>query len=354
MPRVVAISVFPVTESREVLQPFVKSSTKPVIQLELLGDTQTFEDLGHGLFQYFLYEQLGEALHHHVWRFEPYSDRGEDDEYGPAMDASIPLLSKEMNVKIRQDITESLLAEKKSEPLLVKEGSEFLFFYDEGYPTRLIVTIDRINPETPLLPGRVVKDYPRKIETETDAVRAAKRQRISEAPVLTITMDEAYPHLRKRLIQERGVLFLFGRGCEPPITADTAYCVIWGGGGCRAAYKRTVECYREFLNADEFFLSFDRAIQKQVSPGFSSLQQRKLLEDTNTGRRYYAPLSPVGGAEDPLQVIAEVYPTYVPIEDYRQEMIEDMQGFCTFSAQEERSSGIKTVQSWSTWCFNYA
>jgi hypothetical protein len=179
-----------------------------------------------------LRDKLNEELYEHTWRFDPF---GEGDVCAPAMCSNKPILAKDMYDVKGVYQTGADAGNTPQEPYRVQEGSEFIFFYDEGSPTQLIVSINHISP---LPMDKAIEDYPCRIDVEAAAVQAAKRQRIAAAPVLTIIMDEAYPNLKHRLLQEDRISVLFGNGCEPKGDSpheQTPFCVIWGG----PAYTRS-------------------------------------------------------------------------------------------------------------------
>lgn len=91
----------------------------------------------------------------------------------------------------------------------IQEGTDLLFFYDEGDTRRVAVSIDKISA-IPI--GKGVKDYPcKKGGVEEEESNRLKRQRILELPKLTILMDEAYPFLHERLLKERNIRLEIGK-----------------------------------------------------------------------------------------------------------------------------------------------
>ena len=363
MSRLISLSVYTVRPSHEELCPFVKTGESPVIQLEVLGETHTFKDLGEAIFTHYLHEIRNEQLSDHMWRFELYPEQKESDWIGSNIDNTKAFLSPDMIVHI-QDLTRiHTLDQRREEPSPVKEGSQFLFVYDYGPSVHLLISFDRIHPLGPLPEGRSVQDYPRRVPIPTDVEPVAKRQRITAAPILTTRMDDAYPHLRKRLLHERvgEVSITIGRGCEPAIGDTDAppdampFCIVWGGGEGLATYQRSVECYTPFSDIDEFFICLDKAIEKQVSPGYPHLLTKRKMKKPS-GETYMVNTDPpvtIGPAKQPFQVIANLYPSTTPPSVYRDTMVADLPGSYMLTAAE-KSEGIKCVQSWSTWCFNYS
>jgi hypothetical protein len=63
-------------------------------------------------------------------------------------------------------------ADTPQEPYRVQECSEFIFFYDESSPTRLIVSLNHISP---LPMNKATEDYPCRIDVEAADVQAAER-----------------------------------------------------------------------------------------------------------------------------------------------------------------------------------
>jgi hypothetical protein len=353
--RVVSLSVFEMRHSGEKSHPYLKSGS-PVVQVDLLGEEHNFENVGALIFEHYLSEKLGENLYDHMWRFEPYAD--DQYLYASEMDVEKPLLSKSMTASKQNldsnegddDEEDDEYDEDEDNTYPLREGSEFIFFYDEGSPTRLIVTVDRILNSIPT--DHRPEDYPVLRNTVNEEEQAAKRQRIATAPVLTIKMDQAYPYLSHRIFKDRGISFFLGRGCEPPIGSpeDKAFFVVYGGPPL-SAYQRSVECYYPFTDLEEFFRCADRSIKKQISPGFPALIQEKTMHNTRTNEIYTT--REIVGGSNPLKIVARLYPSYVSPSDYRHTMSRDF-GFSTMRDAEERRTGIKCEESWSKWCFNFA
>ena len=230
-------------------------------------------------------------------------------------------------------------------PYKIKEGSDLRFKYDEGTPTHLMATIESI---TPLPDGKTVANYPAKKVDPMEHLVGEKRKRLAEIPVLTITMDEAYPSLRFRLLLEHGVRLEIGNGSDP-MPSKIAECVwarIWGGDA-QAAYDRSLECFHAFDDMDEAWLCFDRAIQKQTSPDFPAMTRVKEYKRRTTGEVYRQ-------SDDcclDLGVVANVLPAAVPKQLYKKEMERDLP---TYNTGLPNADEDPLQRAWSRYCFNFA
>jgi hypothetical protein len=74
-----------------------------------------------------------------------------------------------------------------------------------------------------------------------------------------------------------------------------------------------------FTDADEFFLCAERAIQKQISPGYPAMIDRKQMELHDTKEVYFTE-EPQSIAGRNFQVIAELYPANVHQSSHRPTM----------------------------------
>ena len=156
--------------------------------------------------------------------------------------------------------------------LLIKEGMDLLFFYDEGDTRLVAVSIDKISP---IPAGKSINDYPcKKGGVEEEEMNRVKRQRIMELPKLTILMDEAYPFLHERLLKETGVCLEIGKGSSRNF--PDRWATIWGGG-IEPSYRSSLICIQPFESMDEAWLCFDKGIEKQIGPNHLT---RDEAEDT--------------------------------------------------------------------------
>lgn len=169
-----------------------------------------------------------------------------------AFNTSLPILSNDMGYKAlsysMEDKDDDFSKLKKCR---IQEGTDLLFFYDEGSPTRVFVTIDRVSD---IPDGKAITDYPLKKEPLQSEEVLRIKQRISEMPILSITMDEAYPFLSKRLMKERNVELDIGHGCG---FDKTEWARIWGGG-MNPAFTYSLECREPFNNMNEAWLCFEK------------------------------------------------------------------------------------------------
>jgi hypothetical protein len=69
---------------------FLDGSRVPVLEMEVLGHTHTWTDIGGLLFTHYLGAIRGEGLNVHLWRFYPKG------RVSSALDPSIPILSPHM------------------------------------------------------------------------------------------------------------------------------------------------------------------------------------------------------------------------------------------------------------------
>jgi hypothetical protein len=172
----------------------------PVVEIELLGETHTLQDAAECLFEYYLRDVLGEELYMHIWRFEPIDDTD------LALNKDTPILSDNMIAKEPYDLG---LAPPQRRTL--DEGTEMIFMYDEGSPTRLAVKIERIIDK----PDDEEDDYPRKriSKAVTSAITAEG----------VVTVDQAFPELAAAVLSKRYPASYFGR------CAKELHVVIEGG-----------------------------------------------------------------------------------------------------------------------------
>ena len=222
----------------------------PVLEVEVLGDRTTLEEVGELLFEHYMREELGEELYEHVWRFEACGAH----ESSVAYNSSLPILSLNMSLVDQyaaymhgRNVDEDEEQEKKCR---ITEGTEMIFFYDEGSTSRLAVTIETISP---MPTSRTIQSYPSiKIDQEKEEEGNKKRRLLSSIPILTVRMDDAFPALHKRLLKERGVKFDIGNGSG---FRDTGWAMIWGGGNL-PAFTSSLECIHPFDDLDEAFQCF--------------------------------------------------------------------------------------------------
>lgn len=292
-----------------------KKVGQPVLQVDFLGDVHTFEDVGEALFKNYLREILDEELYEHMWRFCPCDDDVQDS---VKLSIAVPILSKDMQFAPAFQIF-------VHDPVLpteyrIKEGTDLIFRYDEGSPTVLAVTVESIKP---MPADKKAEDYPLVKAEEADPAAGEKRKRISEAAVLTITMDEAYPLLANRLLKESRVALNIGRGSDeiPNKNVDDSFWGrIWGGGSsetCNAAYDRSVEIPRPFSNIDEAWLCLEKGIDTQMSPGHPCVEKITERKSRTTGQLYRE--VDKERMKD-FTVVLRPYPSSVPRSEYLQEM----------------------------------
>ena len=237
-----------------------KKVGRSFLELEIL-DHHTLRDMAKALFDHSLNERYGEGLNSHIWRFEPFQGRHCS---GMAFNRKIPILSREMGCKAQYSMFEYREIDGwhvDYSSVLIQEGMDLLFFYDEGDTRRVAVSIDKISP---IPAGKSINDYPcKKGGVEEEEMNRVKRQRIMELPKLTILMDEAYPFLHERLMKETGVCLEIGKGSSR-IFPDR-WATIWGGG-IEPSYKSSLICIQPFESMDEAWLCFDKGIDKQIGP----------------------------------------------------------------------------------------
>eukprot|EP00602_Paraphysomonas_sp_CaronLab_P002608 CAMPEP_0185020496 /NCGR_PEP_ID=MMETSP1103-20130426/3102_1 /TAXON_ID=36769 /ORGANISM="Paraphysomonas bandaiensis, Strain Caron Lab Isolate" /LENGTH=393 /DNA_ID=CAMNT_0027551429 /DNA_START=58 /DNA_END=1236 /DNA_ORIENTATION=+ len=342
--KIVRISFYHAKRCNERNYPYQKSG-KAILTIDFMGHIHTLTDVGEALFHYYLNEKLQESLYSHLWRFQPV---GNDYTHGTCLCPDISILSKDMKLKNQfscgfdEDDDED---DERRESYMLCEGDELLFHYDEGSPTILMTVIESIY--TPPSPPRR-EDYPQAVSGYgvEDENSRAKRARLQSVPVLTVTMDEAYPYLRERLFQG-GVKFDIGAGCG--FTKDK-WAMIWGGGNT-PAYNSSLDCVCAFENMDEAFTCFDRGIKKQISPGHPSLDKIEFYRDPSTGQMLqercedrHADMFP------PFEVHVRPYPRSVPPTEFKSEYTEmSLFGMTSFDSDDDRQV-VKTKQRWA---FNF-
>jgi hypothetical protein len=133
-----------------------KKVGRSFLELEVL-DHHTLRDLAKALFKHCLNERYGEGLNSHIWRFEPFQGR---DCSGMAFNRKIPILSREMGCKAQYSMFQYREIDGwhvDYSSLLIKEGMDLLFFYDEGDTRLVAVSIDKISP---IPVGKSINDYP--------------------------------------------------------------------------------------------------------------------------------------------------------------------------------------------------
>lgn len=352
---VVSISFRKVRDTGEINYPFEKMG-KPFLEIEVLGSS-TLRTVGQLLFEHYMEELLGEGLTSHVWRFEP-CENGRYKAFNP----TLPLLSKDMTLvqppygnfeEFHDDEEEVGPGRSKTKYHGIEEGTDMIFFYDEGSPTRVAVTIDRIFP----IPGdKTAGDYPTVKEEIVDQETSRKRQLASEAPVLTIRMDEAYPFLRDRLFKDEQTKFDFGNGSDPN---KGAWALMWGGhyigNGLPMSYTSSLECLAPFSDMDEAWLCFEKGIEKQVSPGYPSNLRRKevVKPDGEIEIQTIDEDADKKSGMPKFTVHVRPYPMAVPPAQYKSEYVEDWGAMAMCSSSPEREAR-KVRRSWSRWAFNFA
>lgn len=264
--RVINISFYQVQFSNEKEFPYIKVG-KPILEVEVLNHF-TLHSVAKVLFDYRLEEEFGEDLYDHVWRFEPFIG---SDNYGVKYNENIPILSNDMGYKGSYPTNNNLEYDKSR----IQEGTDLLFFYDEGDARRVAVSIDKISP---IPVGKSINDYPcKKGGIEEEEMNRVKRQRIMELPKLTILMDEAYPLLHERLMKERGVRLEIGKGSS---LQANVWATIWGGGKM-PAYTSSLECIQPFESMDEAWLCFDKGIEKQIGPNHPTSDEVIVKKNAN-------------------------------------------------------------------------
>jgi len=272
--RVINISFYHVQFSNEKEFPYIKVG-KPILEVEVLNHF-TLHSVAKLLFDYRLEEEFGEDLYDHVWRFEPFIG---SNNYGVKYNEDIPILSNDMGYKECYPTNNTLEYDKSR----IQEGTDLLFFYDEGDTRRVAVSIDKISP---IPPGKSIHDYPcKKGGVEEEELNRVKRQRIMELPKLTILMDEAYPFLHERLLKERGVRLEIGKGSS---FQANVWATIWGGGKM-PAYTSSLECIQPFESMDEAWLCFDKGIEKQIGPNHPTSDQ-VIIKKNASGETFREPV----------------------------------------------------------------
>ena len=340
-PQVVSFSFYQVVPTRERNYPFNKTG-KPFLELQVLGDRHTLTTVAGQLFKLHMEEALGESLYEHVWRFEPC-----ENGYGKAFNNRVPILSStQMGVKEQYQLDPD--EDFSSDRCYLSEGSEMIFFYDEGSPTRIFVSISSVTQ----MPAEMeVQQYPRKNVSEAARAEASRKRSLIEAfPKLgSITMDEAYPFLRKRLLKER-VKFDIGQGSC--CFTDT-WAHMWGGG-VMPAYTSSLECLVPFKDLDEAFYSFDQGIKKQVSPGYPAYEEIEEVEKAD-GRIVKQKKQRPSDDLD-FGVIVRPYPSSVNPSEYKSEYHKDSMFGCgdMDSWNSKVDPDRKVVGRWKRWAFNFA
>ena len=340
--RVVTISFHDVLHSSEMNYRYMKSTARPLLTVEVLGNTHTFTDVGILLFEHYLGDVLDESLDSHLWRFEPL---GEPLSYGIGFSVTTPILSK--NLKFENQFSFNQHDDGDDNVAgPVRAGDELLFCYDEGSPTHIAVTIENVSVVPPTLSRQ---DYPRAVSGVhvEDATSRAKRARVDALPVLTIRMDDMYPDLHRRLLQEHRVLLRIGRGSEH----NNIWAKIWGGGDM-AAYVSSLECLVPFEYLDEAFLAFDRGIAAQIAPGHPYHLNKCVYEDKVT----HEVTTVNENVSEDFTIHVRPYPRSFPVSQYEKEyMLDEMHhiGFDT-GVMRNKDSQKKLLRKYFRWAFNFA
>jgi hypothetical protein len=268
---------------------------KPVVTMELDGQRHSLKLAARQLFESYLEERLGESLNCHLWRFVPmYLD---EDRSNNELPVNVPLLSEE------------LLSIPNAN--LSHVGTELLFYYDEGSPTLMIAKVEGIST-TPMSPTGVDHAIPYVFPTGVTDSPPNKRRRISGE----ITMDQAFPHLSQQLLRRRGVTFDLGRGCAPWGDfggEDRTWAILWGGGR-RPAMDRSLIAEDEFTNADEAFVCFEKAIEKQLGPDHPCSESRKKYRRPDNGE-----IEVEHRKSKEFDIVVNCYPRSTPTDEYKDE-----------------------------------
>ena len=332
--------------------------------------TTTLRDLAELLFKHYLEEILGEALYEHLWRFSPVDDT--DLSYS----TNVPILSNQMNL---QDPFHFEISGGGNDGLIeytnLHEGNDMVFRYDEGTPTEMYVSIERVKVLDDTSP-QVLDTYPmydndcveiseaekkrRRIASEMSdiegnvsaAEKGKLRKIISEMPIeCNKRMDEALPFLSRRLCKENGVKMVLGRGHDPFLVDQ--FCRIWGGASdelAPCAYISSLISEKEFTDMDECVYAFDRGIEKQMSPGFpidTTLETYREADGSTIVEERFKNRSDMQ-----FRVHVRPYPLAVPRSAYKEEMIDGLI-HCDIGIPS-RPGDRKLIQRRSRWAFNYS
>ena len=214
-----------------------RKTSRPLLKAVVLGEYHTWTDVGKLLFQYHLHEILQEDLSSHLWRFQTRERK--------SFDPDLPLLSPQSKN-------------------IISAGSELLFHYDEGSPTIIEVTIERIYtiPEESSL-----SDYPIQIDLISQDEKQIVKQRVESLATMHTTtttaaavrMDEAFPRLSKVLLGPPN-------GMDIGIRNAASSTWSWWGrvwGGENVSRFHCIEAFEPFTDIDEALLTFERGLEKQ-------------------------------------------------------------------------------------------
>jgi len=120
---------------------FLDGSRVPVLEMEVLGHTHTWTDIGGLLFTHYLGAIRGEGLNDHLWRFYPKG------RVSSALDPSIPILSPRMGFVDPYDDPYGDSDGDSDAPNMPLHASQCLtFFYDEGRSTIVDLRVESITP----------------------------------------------------------------------------------------------------------------------------------------------------------------------------------------------------------------
>lgn len=260
--------------------------------------------------------------------------------HAPSFSRELPLLSKDMYFS-QQEFMPSTNNEKHQ--CRVLEGMELLFVYDLGSTTFLGLTIESI---APMPVGRVAADYPRPKDDPRAGENERKRQRCSQAPLDGLSLDKAFPRLCTTLLAT-GVRLDIGKGngCD-----GSPWLTIWGGGGEYPGYQSSVLVEDVFPDMDELWHTLERGIAKQTGPGFPEHRVLKKIQRPNG--EIYEECNDDGPDRTRISVHCQAYCSTTPTSEYRPEMTK-----CPFSSGSHEyglPKGDIVIESWSTWCFNFA
>lgn len=254
-------------------------------------------------------------------------------------------------------LSDELAQGRFKEKYQIVEGTEMIFFYDEGSPTRVLLSIDKI--EDAPTSSEEIAQYPMRIPLACEIPKRSSTDPVESKSEMT--MDEALPNLVNRL-DEYQPCFEFGQGFRSCGSGDykSKWAVIWGGE--QLAFRSSMECFSRFNDVDEAFWCFEKGIEMQMNPtgeydsaSCSAIVVRSLLTGEVSRR-----LLPLRGSEDDiLRVHVCCYPQSAPKADYLSEYVSGLcpemnYHFGSKMFKNEEGMTVETlVRTEMHWRFNF-
>jgi hypothetical protein len=188
-----------------------------------------------------------------------------------------------------------------------------------------------------------VANYPRPKDDPRAAQNERKRQLCSQAPLEGLSLDAAFPRLCRTLL-DSGVRMDIGTGNGPD---PCQWLTIWGGGGECPAYQSSVLVPKVFPDMDELWHTLERGIAEQTAPGFP--EHNIVMKIQRPNGEIYEKTRGGGIGRTRFSIHCRAYPSTTPVSEYGPEMIKSYR-----PDDYGLPQGDKVIESWASWCFNFA